>query len=451
MFELIKPGTNYDFMGRRKVFFALSGGIVAASLVAVLVLGLNQGIDFKGGTKVIVSFQSEAHVDRDGIRSAVEEMVSKETGVAGTQVEVQDFDLTSDTAEGELPTRKYQLYTELTSLLTDERKGKIAEAIQAKFGEGTRVETPEEGGDVFYIGFEQEAAIPDRTAALAEVFAAAPFNYAQVNVVSDKEREIEVDFIRELNLVASESEAAEGGGQTPQNMTQKSFDDRKAQMLAELKDARYTVAIQELQNKLSSTLRERFPKEFVDVESSTVVSASVGSDLLANGLLAILYAIIGMLIYIALRFDIRYAPGAVAALVHDVTITIGIFSILQIKFTLPIIAALLTIVGYSLNDTIVVFDRIRENVEKLRGRAFESVINRSVNETLSRTILTSATTLIVVVSVLVLGGGLIQDFAFALLIGILVGTYSSIFIASPVALYLDRYLAARAAERKATR
>jgi preprotein translocase subunit SecF len=132
--------------------------------------------------------------------------------------------------------------------------------------------------------------------------------------------------------------------------------------------------------------------------------------------------------------NLKYAMGAIVALIHDVTITVGIFSICNKEFTLPIIAALLTIIGYSLNDTIIVFDRIRENLRKYHKNPLEIVINRSVNETLSRTILTSGTTLIVVVALFVLGGGIIHDFAFALLVGIIVGTYSSIYVASPILL-----------------
>ncbi|MEE8432933.1 MAG: protein translocase subunit SecF, partial [Candidatus Desulfatibia sp.] len=132
--------------------------------------------------------------------------------------------------------------------------------------------------------------------------------------------------------------------------------------------------------------------------------------------------------------DLKYAMGAIVALIHDVIITVGIFSIFNKEFTLPIIAALLTIIGYSLNDTIIVFDRIRENLRKYHRNPLEFIINRSVNETLSRTILTSVTTLVVVVTLFVLGGGIIHDFAFALIVGILIGTYSSIYVASPILL-----------------
>ena len=132
--------------------------------------------------------------------------------------------------------------------------------------------------------------------------------------------------------------------------------------------------------------------------------------------------------------ELKYAMGAIVALIHDVLITIGVFSIFDIEFTLPIIAALLTIIGYSLNDTIIVFDRIRENLRKFSRKPLAAVINRSVNETLSRTLLTSGTTMIVVLSLLLLGGGIIHDFAFAITIGIVVGTYSSVYVASPILL-----------------
>ena len=166
------------------------------------------------------------------------------------------------------------------------------------------------------------------------------------------------------------------------------------------------------------------------------VGPQVGGELTEKGGLAMIYALIGILIYVAWRFEWRFAVGAVAALVHDVLITISIFSLFGLEFSLPVLAALLAVIGYSLNDTIVVFDRMRENFRKMRkGDALE-VMNSSLNQTLRRTILTSFTTLLVVVTLLLIGGEVIKGFSFALFIGILVGTYSSIFIASPVVLGL---------------
>jgi preprotein translocase subunit SecF len=217
-----------------------------------------------------------------------------------------------------------------------------------------------------------------------------------------------------------------------------------------------------------------------DIRRVEMVGPKVGEDLRQKALFAIFYAILFIAIYISGRFELKwlmsivmavsltlvvyiassfgisvtwliliallvtlglcwflrlkYAMGAIVALIHDVTITVGVFALTDREISLSIIAALLTIVGYSLNDTIVVFDRIRENLSRFRRRGFEEVMNASINETLSRTILTSTTTLVVVVALFILGGSVIHDFAFALLIGIVVGTYSSIFVASPILL-----------------
>jgi len=189
-----------------------------------------------------------------------------------------------------------------------------------------------------------------------------------------------------------------------------------------------------LSGVIEDALRTAYPEGSFEIRRIEVVGPKVGKDLRQKGMLAMLYAIIGILIYITWRFEFRYAIGAIIALVHDVIITVGIFSILDKEFTLPIIAALLTIIGYSLNDTIVVYDRIRENFRSQRRQPLSQIINESVNQVLSRTILTSGTTLLVVGALFLLGGAVIHDFAFALLIGVIIGTYSSIFIASPTVL-----------------
>lgn len=218
----------------------------------------------------------------------------------------------------------------------------------------------------------------------------------------------------------------------------------------------------------------------ITIDAFEMVGPQVGKDLQEKALLAIFFAILFITVYISGRFELKwlvsaamaialgfciyilrmvhlsipalilasmivtfilfyllnlkYAMGAIVALVHDVLITVGIFSLFDKEFTLPIIAALLTIIGYSLNDTIIVFDRIRENISKYRKESLAVIINKSVNETLSRTILTSGTTLIVLLALFILGGGIIHDFAFAMIVGVLVGTYSSIFVASPILL-----------------
>ena len=168
----------------------------------------------------------------------------------------------------------------------------------------------------------------------------------------------------------------------------------------------------------------------VELRRVEFVGPQVGDELTEDGGLAMLYALIGILIYVALRFEYRFAFGSVIALIHDVLITLGVFSLFQIEFDLPVLAAILAVIGYSLNDTIVVFDRVRENFRRIRKGDPEKIIDISLNETLSRTIITSGTTLLVVIALFLLGGEIIHGFALALMIGIIVGTYSSIYIAS---------------------
>ncbi len=166
------------------------------------------------------------------------------------------------------------------------------------------------------------------------------------------------------------------------------------------------------------------------------VGAKVSGELVQAGVIAVLLAVVAVLFYIWLRFEWQFSLGAVAALVHDVALTVGVFAVAQIEFNLSIIAAILTIVGYSLNDTVVVFDRVRENLRRYKSTSLKEVLNRSINETLSRTVMTSVTTLLALIALYVLGGDVIRGFTFAMIWGVIVGTYSSVFIASPILLRL---------------
>jgi preprotein translocase subunit SecF len=190
-------------------------------------------------------------------------------------------------------------------------------------------------------------------------------------------------------------------------------------------------------SQVRNSLGESFNKTDITVERVEMVGPKVGRDLREKALLSIVYAIIGIVLYISWRFELQYAIAAIIALVHDVLITMGAFSIFDKEFTLVIVAAFLTIIGYSLNDTIVVFDRIRENLRRRGKNTLAQTINISINQTLSRTLLTSGTTLLVVVALFFFGGEIIHDFSFALLVGVLVGTYSSIFIASVFLVFWD--------------
>lgn len=193
--------------------------------------------------------------------------------------------------------------------------------------------------------------------------------------------------------------------------------------------------------KIAVHLFESFPEKAPEtisefVLSKGVISPKIGSELSGKAVMAIFSALALILLYISIRFEFKFALGAIAALTHDVFITLGIFSLLSYEISLPIIAAFLTIVGYSLNDTIVIFDRIRENLKSSKRDSYTIIVNRSINESLSRTIITSLTTFVVVMILWLFGGEVIHNFAFAMIVGVIVGTYSSIYIASPLVIYL---------------
>ena len=191
----------------------------------------------------------------------------------------------------------------------------------------------------------------------------------------------------------------------------------------------------DVESRVKSLLKDRVPSiKFLQIES---VGSKVSSELVRNGMLAVFFAVISVLVYIWLRFEWQFALGAVVALIHDVILTIGVFSILRYEFNLSIVAALLTIIGYSLNDTVVVFDRVRENLRSFKSMALLKVLNMSINNTFSRTIMTSVTTLLALFALYFVGGDVIRGFTFAMIWGVLVGTYSSIFVAAKILLILD--------------
>lgn len=433
--EWIKPGTQIDFMGAARFWVPFSMGLSLVSLGVVLGVGFDAGIDFKGGTKVIAEFRAEAGVDRDAIKKVVDDLVSRQTGLVGTQVEVQDFDVG---AAGSAETVKFQIFTELPSLLTPIKKLEIAREIERHFGRGTVVETPYEAGDKFYVRLPVTWPLEAARDEMRRVFAST--GYASIRVISDKEEQVLTDLYREKDLLlgAKEDEVKSEALRVEEEARKK---------IAALDDDRFTVEVQAVKDQVTEALAARFGDAFVGVLSTASVSPSVGRELFQTGMLALLYAIIGILIYIALRFDAKFAPGAIACLVHDVVVCLAFIVVADIKFTLPIIAALLAIIGYDINDTIVVYDRIRENIQKGRGGNLTQVINASVNEVLSRTILTSLTTEIVLLSIILLGGGTVKDFAMVLFLGVILGTYSSIFVAAPMTIYLDRLMRRRAAAR----
>ncbi|MBC86809.1 MAG: protein translocase subunit SecF [Bdellovibrionaceae bacterium] len=204
-------------------------------------------------------------------------------------------------------------------------------------------------------------------------------------------------------------------------------------------DAETNQRINEAIQTVTKGYQDQFQAAGVVIRRVDSVGPAIGDELKKNGLLAVFYSLLMILIYVGFRFDFQYAPGAVICLFHDAVITLGIFSLLQREVNVQTLAAVLTIIGYSLNDTIVTFDRIRENVKLFRDHAFAFVVNRSLNDVLSRTLLTSITTMLAVAAMLVFASGVIKDFAFTLAIGVIVGTYSSMYVASPLVIAVNNF------------
>ncbi|MEK7790640.1 MAG: protein translocase subunit SecF [Deltaproteobacteria bacterium] len=246
--------------------------------------------------------------------------------------------------------------------------------------------------------------------------------------------EIQVKFLKPLDSL-----------QIRKLLTEAGYLDSSVQHFGKEESGEYLVRLEESGSGFQSVAQKLLPlftrvvgEGNAQIEKVEIVGPRVGGDLKKRGAWALFYSLLGILIYVAIRFDYRFSPGGVVALIHDVIISLGVFAFFGKRFDLTILAAVLTIIGYSINDTIVIFDRIRENIKKHQGLDIAAIVNRSVNETLSRTILTGLTTFFMLLALFFFGGEVIHDFAFIMLVGMVVGTYSSIFIASPVFLYLHR-------------
>ena len=373
--QFFKPGLRVDFLGISRPLVLTSLALVIASWGMVAFKGLNFGIDFAGGTEVLLAFNEP--VDVAELRANV-----AKTGL--DQPDVVKYGLTD---EG-----RYFIRSRTQSLLSDARRAAVKAAYQGKYKDIDVYDETDETGEVIRIKFKESKKLEELTA----VVRGAGFETARV---------------------------------TPQTEALNPF---------------YMVRLPGVRERVMASMKAQYGAKFKNIDRLESVGSAVGTQMREQGALSVIYALLGILLYISFRFDLRYSPGAVLALVHDVSITIGIFSLTGMEFNLPIIAALLAIVGYSLNDTIVVYDRIRESLQLGIGKDLTDSINISISDCLSRTVLTSVTTFLAVLSIYLFGGGIIENFAFAMLVGVVIGTYSSIYIASPIVVAMDKYLAARA-------
>jgi preprotein translocase subunit SecF len=377
-FELIKPGTNHDFVKYRGI------AVVISVILNVLVLfgafvwpGLNYGVDFAGGTELQI--QAKKKIDPGDLRETVGKLGFGEPTVQ---------------AYGNPSENQFLVRVERIALLTKEKAQEIKAAVSQTL-------------PVQNMRFDPE--------------------------VGDK---LDFTFKQPVDENALRA-AVEKTGTTVKEV--------RPLLAREGQDREYSVTTQGTGDKIGQALREKYGEGQIDVVRTDYVGSQVGQELKKDGILALLYAMGMILIYVGFRFDFRFSPGVIIALIHDAIITLGFFVVSRREFNLTSVTAILTIVGYSVNDTIVVYDRIRENARRFKGKPLRDLINLSINEMLGRTILTSGATALSLLGLIFYGVGTIQDFALAMLVGIISGTYSTWYIASPMTIWIEEHMEQRKA------
>jgi preprotein translocase subunit SecF len=382
--------THFDFMKYRKFWIVVSLILVGIGVFSVFVHGqLNVGIDFAGGTQIRLKFRERPDVDR--LRTV---LASQGLGDAV----IQSFG-TEDTNEVVIRTR-------LKAGREEGSRDQILTALDREYNPG-------KGGksDLNVIGAATVAQLllpldPDRVASQGPEAAAAHY---------ERVAKALIDKRQEDGLFASANELSGIPGVSP---------------------------------GVVKALQERTALGSFAVTGVENVGPQIGEELRQQGFWAVILSLLGMLVYIWIRFELRFGVGAVMACVHDVLVTLGLYALLDFEFNLTTVAAFLTLIGYSVNDTVVIFDRVRENMRKSRRKPMIEVLNESINQTLSRTILTGGSTLLALLCLLIWGGDVLRGFSFVMFVGILVGTYSSIYVASPFTLLWEHLFGVQGKWRK---
>jgi preprotein translocase subunit SecF len=396
--ELIKPGTNFEFIGRARLWITMSVVILTASIgmlfVNKAVRGdyLNWTIDFKGGTEIIFAFRNaETHAP---VPVSIEQVRAALPG----EVEVSEYNWDESAENG--ASRKVPgliVRSPTVGALQDQTATELLDAFRQQFADRELLSVQWSG---------------DRLFARAK----KPITEEEARAFFQQKGQQMKDWGAEAHRFTAPDEAT----------------------------GEYEIqfALWGQERKFASDLEAAFKAQnvTVDLVQSYAVGARAGAELRNDGIESLFYVLALIMLYLAFRFDVRYAPGAVIALLHDAIVVIGVFAVTWTEVSLTSVAALLTIMGYSVNDTVVIFDRIRENVDKLKDKRLERVVNISINETLSRTLLTSVTVFLVTLMMNIFGTGLVENFAFAMNVGVIAGVYSTVFIAAPIFLYLDKKL-----------
>jgi preprotein translocase subunit SecF len=380
-FDIIPHGTAFDFVGKRRIAVTLS---IIANL-AVIVFSLNAVHGLNYGVDFAGGTEMEVKfqkaVDPGAIRRNVEELGFKDASV-------QTYGPEADNT--------YLIRVGRIALMTQEDVARVVDAVKARFEVDGLPHFSAEVGDKIDFQFKGTPPAPD---ALRQAVESAG---------------VKVREVREEAGLAAGTRS-------------------------------FAVITQGIQDKVERDLAERFAEARPEVRRVEYVGPAVGRELRNQGIKAVLYAMALIVVYVGLRFDFRFSPGVIIALLHDAIITLGYFAFAGREFNLTSVAVVLTVVGYSVNDTVVIYDRIRENQGKYKGKNLADLVNLSINEVLGRTFLTSFATALSLVGLLVYGVGTIFDFAMAMLIGIVSGTYSTWFIAAPMTIWLEERAGRRAA------
>lgn len=396
--EIVRPDSRFEFVNRSRFFISISLLLIVASIATLFINKqvrgdyMNWSIDFKGGTEMIVAFFDESqpgkHVEVEAgkVRQALQD-----AGVGS--FDVSAFSWTDEEDGRPITAKGVMIRTPQYGALDPEEAETVRDAFFDHVGGDEVILSASWSGDRLYVRATQPLSHAE-----AETFFA----------------EHGLD-LKEWDAVQKERYAVSEEGTGEYNMQ---------------------FAVWGLDRQFMTALESQI--EGINAQAVQVygVGAKAGEQLRNDGITSLFYATALILLYLAFRFDIRYAPGAVVALLHDVILMIGVLAVTWSDISLTTVAALLTIIGYSVNDTVVIFDRIRENVGKLKDKKLPRIINISLNETMSRTLLTSLTLFVTTLMMNIFGTGLIRDFAFALNIGVIAGVYSSVYIASPVMLYI---------------
>ena len=377
--ELFK-NTNFDFLGKKWPFIGMSLVLTALGLISLVVRGgPRYGIDFRGGALVTVRFVNRPPVE-------------KVRGTLSGKLPVEVQEVTDNNQDDLIGTDIHD------DKALDQARSTIINSLNTSFGQP--------GSGKLDLNNTGKDALVERLR--------DPLQRAGVGMTDPQLAELAATIMNYRN--------SHGG------------------LFASLDDVRRVPSVTP---QIFNVIQQECYTSPFTIRATEIVGPRVGAELQRKAVLAVLYALGGMLVYIAFRFEWIYGFAAVIAVFHDTIITIGLFSLFNKELTLTVVAALLTLVGYSMNDTIVVFDRIRENLKLLRREPLESLINKSVNQTLSRTVLTSGLTFLTALSLFLFGGQVLNGFSFALVVGIMVGTYSSVFVASPILIFWQNFIEGR--------